>query len=102
MLKRFHDSKAYNQYRNNNENYVDIRSNFFNGYILRDKYNLITDKLAEKHNLIDSTGDIIDQNTGEVCRDYKKYIIKTYEGLKRVVKEDLIFIVLCSGTCSLI
>lgn len=102
MLKRFHDVRAYNQYRNNNENYVDIRSNFFNGYVLSDKYNIITDELIEKYNLVDDTGDIIDQDTGEVYKDYKKYIIKTYEGLKRIAKEDLVFIVLCSGTRSLI
>jgi len=102
MLKRFHDVRAYNQYRSNNENYVDIKSNFSNGYILRDKYNLITDELIEKYNLIDSTGGIVDQNTGEVRKDYKRYIIKTYEGLRRIIKENLVFIVLCSGTRSLI
>ena len=102
MLTKFHDSKTYNQYRNNNKDYVDIRSNFFNGYVLSDKYNIITDELIEKYNLVDDTGDIIDQDTGEVYKDYKKYIIKTYEGLKRIAKEDLVFIVLCSGTRSLI
>lgn len=102
MLKSFQDVRAYNQYRSNNENYVDIKSNFSNGYILRDKYNLITDELIEKYNLIDNTGDIVDQNTGEVRKDYKRYIIKTYEGLRRIIKENLVFIVLCSGTRSLI
>jgi len=102
MLTRFHDSRAYNQYRGNNKDYVDIKSNFFNGYVLRDKYNIITNELIEKYNLLDDTGDIIDQDTGEVYKDYKRYIIKTYEGLKKIIKEDLVFIVLCSGTCSLI
>ena len=102
MLTRFHDSRAYNQYRGNNKDYVDIKSNFFNGYVLRDKYNIITNELIEKYNLLDDTGDIIDRYTGEVYKDYKRYIIKTYEGLKKIIKEDLVFIVLCSGTCSLI
>ena len=102
MLVKFNNSKAYNQYRNNKKDYIDIKNNFFNGYILRDKYNLITDELVEKYELIDDTGDIIDQNTREIYKDYKKYIIKTYEGLKRIAKEDLVFIVLCSGTRSLI
>jgi len=102
MLVKFNNSKAYNQYRNNKKDYIDIKNNFFNGYILRDKYNLITDELVEKYELIDDTGDIIDQNTREIYKDYKKYIIKTCEGLKRIIKEDLIFIVLCGGTCNLI
>ena len=73
-IRMFDIKKEYFKFKYNNKNYIDIKSNFGNVYILRDKDNIITKNIVEKYNLIDITGEIINMDTGEVKKDIKKYL----------------------------
>ena len=97
MIIKFNNSKEYNNYRTNNINYIDIRSRFGNGYIIRDKFNIITDEIINKYNLIDDTDRLVNTETLEEYNDYTKYYILDWNNLISLLNENLNFIMLCDN-----
>lgn len=100
MIKQFvDDTEGYSNYRRDNFNYIDICSAFGNGYILRDRFNMITEDMVKAYGLVDDTGYIVDQETGEEYLDYTRYYVEDYWVVENLIKEhpELDFICLCHG-----
>jgi len=74
-LKEFDNHKMYNNFRSGACEYLDIRSNFGNGFIVNDKFNILID---DSKNLF---------NVDEFDNSKKKYRYNTITEVLRLINK---------------
>lgn len=75
--------KDYYKYKDANNDYIEVKNRFGNGYVLTDRFNTITADLVEQYNLKDDSSYFTDGS-----KDYNKYYIKDLDTLKDFINSN--------------